>query len=373
MDHPGKEAGNLPRWTEERANQWYAAQPWLVGSNYIPADACNQLEMWQAGTFNKELIDKELGWAKSLGMNTMRVFLHDLVWEKDPDGLVQRMEIFLQLAEKHGIKPLFVLFDSVWNPEPVSGPQAEPAPGVHNAGWVQSPGAAALKDPAQRERLQDYVEGVIGIFAQDKRILGWDIWNEPDNDNASSYKAKEPADKNDLVASLLTDAFNWARSVCPTQPLTSGVWAGGAWDDSSKLNVVQRVQLEQSDVISFHNYGPADDFERRVNSLQSHNRPLLCTEFMARPAGSTFEAILPVAKSHKIAAMNWGFVKGRTQTHLPWDSWKKPYEQEPAPWFHEVLREDGSPYSKQEADFIKKIITEPEPPPSSLPPPKNTP
>ena len=65
------------RWSEARANEWYAKQPWLVGSNFIPSDAINELEMFQATTFNPALIDKELGMAESIGMNTMRVFLQD--------------------------------------------------------------------------------------------------------------------------------------------------------------------------------------------------------------------------------------------------------------------------------------------------------
>src|SRR6266480_7510473 len=133
------------RWTQERATQWYANQPWLVGSNYIPADAINELEMWQADTFDPKRIDTELGWADSIGFNTMRVFLHDLLWQQDAKGFQKRIDMFLSLCEKHHIKPLFVLFDSVWDPDPQLGKQRAPTPGVHNSGWLQSPGAKALE------------------------------------------------------------------------------------------------------------------------------------------------------------------------------------------------------------------------------------
>lgn len=342
------------RWTEVRANEWYSEQPWLVGCNYAPASASNQLEMWQPATFNPKQIDQELGWAAELGMNTVRVFLHDLLWEKDPEGFKTRIDTFLSLAEKHGIKPLLVLFDSVWDPNPKLGPQQEPVPGVHNSRWVQGPGAAALQDPSQRKRLQEYVEGVVGAFGKDSRVLGWDVWNEPDNTNASSYGKLEPENKIELVAPLLSDVFKWARSQNPDQPLISGVWIG-EWDDLDKVNAVQKVQLEESDLISFHNYAPAADFERRAKYLMKHDRPLLCTEYMARPAGSTFEDIMPVAKKHNIGLFNWGFVQGRTQTHLPWDSWQKPYASEPPLWFHEILRQDGTPYIQKEVDFIKSM------------------
>ena len=135
------------RWTEQRANDWYAQQPWLVGSNYIPATAINELEMWQADTFDPQRIDLELGWAESIGLNTMRVFLHDLLWQQDAPGFQKRIDTFLTIANKHHIRILFVLFDSCWDPYPQLGKQRDPRPGVHNSGWVQSPGAAALKIP----------------------------------------------------------------------------------------------------------------------------------------------------------------------------------------------------------------------------------
>jgi len=343
------------RWPAEKANAWYQQQPWLVGSNYIPADAINELEMWQAETFNPQQIDKELGWAQGLGMNTMRVFLHDLPWKQDPTGFKQRIDVFLTIADKHKIKPLFVIFDSCWDPMPKLGPQHPPIPGVHNSGWVQAPGAAALEDSKQYPRLKEYVQGVIGAFANDNRILGWDLWNEPDNTNDSSYRKQELENKAALVLALLPQVFAWAREVKPSQPLTSGVWKGD-WSSPDKLDAMAKVQIEQSDVISFHNYSWPEDFEKKVKWLESYHRPIICTEFMARPAGSTFDAILPVAKRLKVGAINWGFVVGKTQTNLPWDSWQKPYTQDQPPaWFHEVFHQDGTPYREREAEIIREL------------------
>src|SRR5580704_9286898 len=204
-------ANPTSRWTEAKANDWYAHQPWLVGSNYIPATAVNELEMWQADTFDPKRIDLELGWAESLGLNTMRVFLHDLLWQQDSSGFQKRIDTFLTIAAKHHIRILFVLFDSCWDPYPHLGKQRDPRPGVHNSGWLQSPGAAALLDPAQLPRLQAYVKGVVGAFAKDPRVLGWDVWNEPNNKNSGSYAEGEPANKIDLVLALLPKVFAWAR------------------------------------------------------------------------------------------------------------------------------------------------------------------
>src|SRR5262245_19465896 len=344
------------RWSETRANDWYGAQPWLVGCNYIPANAINELEMWQAETFDPKTIDKELGWAESLGMNSLRVFLHDLVWQQDATGFKKRIDQFLTIAARHKIKPMLVLFDSCWDPFPQLGRQREPKPGVHNSGWLQSPGAKALQDVSQYVRLEAYVKGVVGAFANDRRILAWDIWNEPDNTNGSSYGKLEPANKVDLVLALLPKAFAWARAMNPQQPLTSGVWRGD-WSRPEKLSPTDKIQLELSDVISFHNYDGPEEFEKRVDWLRVYNRPLLCTEYMARGNKSTFQGTMPIAKKYKIAAYNWGFVAGKTQTNLPWDAWQRPYtDREPAIWFHEIFKPDGTPYRTEEVDFIRQLI-----------------
>lgn len=348
-------AAQTARWTEEKANDWYARQPWLVGADFIPSTAINQLEMWQADTFDPGTIDRELGWAQAIGMNSMRVFLHDLPWKQDPEGFRQRMDEFLTIADRHDMRILFVIFDSCWDPDPKAGRQREPRPGVHNSGWVQSPGAKALLDPAQRPRLEAYVKGVIGAFANDPRVLAWDLWNEPDNLNFGSYSKREPHPKSRIVAQLLPQVFAWARSAHPSQPLTSGVWKGN-WSKPGKLSRTQRIQLNSSDIISFHNYGPPADFTAHALALESYRRPVFCTEYMARELKSTFQTILPIAKEHRIAAYNWGLVQGKTQTWLPWDSWKKPYvKRDPAVWHHDIFYPDGKPYRQEETDFIRAI------------------
>ncbi len=346
------------QWTKAQANQWYNSQPWLVGSNYTPATAINQLEMWQPDTFDPTRIDKELGWAEQLKMTTMRVFLHNLLWEKDPQGFKQRMNVFLTIAAKHHIKPLFVLFDSCWDPDPRTGPQHPPIPGVHNSGWVQAPGAARLADESQYGKLEHYVKDVVGSFAHDRRVLGWDLWNEPNNGGGGNY-APTPH-KQELVARLLPKVFDWAQSADPEQPLTSGLWIGDHWDKLNTLDPIERVQVMRSDVMSFHDYSWPETFTKRARQMLSYGRPVICTEYMARGNGSTFDGSLPIGKRLNIGMINWGFVDGKTQTRLPWDSWKKPYTMEEPPiWFHEVLHTDGTPYRNAETDLIRMLSAAP--------------
>jgi Cellulase (glycosyl hydrolase family 5) len=341
------------RWPESKANAWYARQPWLVGANFVPSDAINQLEMFQAATFDPAEIDRELGWAESIGMNTMRVFLQDQLWQQDPEGFKHRLDAFLGIAVKHHVRPLLVLFDSCWETDPHLGPQHPPIPGVHNSGWVQSPGKKRLMDPAAEPQLKEYVQGVVGSFANDDRVLGWDVWNEPDNRGLD--REEDVAAKVKRVDELLPKAFAWARAVHPSQPLTSGVWTGD-WVDPEKESETTKIQLAESDVISFHNYDWPEVFEERVKELERYHRPLICTEYMARGNGSSFDTVLPIAKRYHVAAINWGLVAGKTQTYLPWDSWQRPYVTvQPPIWFHDVFHPNGTPYRRREAELIREL------------------
>ena len=251
---------------------------------------------------------------------------------------------------------MFVLFDSCWDPFPKSGPQRAPAPGVHNSGWLQCPGAEVLKDPKRHDELAPYVKGVLSRFKDDPRVDFWDLFNEPDNNNASSYGRVELPDKADRAFDLLKKTFAWAREVNPSQPLSAAPWVGD-WTPESKLSPINRFMFENSDIITFHNYGPAAEMRGRLDSLARYHRPVICTEYMCRPAGSTFADILPLLKERKAGAYNWGLVSGKTQTVYPWDSWSKKYTAEPALWFHDIFRPDGAPFDPKETALIKSLTT----------------
>ncbi|MFO0954360.1 MAG: 1,4-beta-xylanase [Isosphaeraceae bacterium] len=348
-----RDARAADQWPKEKAEAWAKEKGWLVGCNFIPSTAVNQLEMWQSETFDPATIDRELGWAESLGFNSVRVFLHDLPFRDDREGFLRRIDTFLSLAEKHHVGVMFVLFDSVWNPFPKSGPQPEPKAHLHNAGWVQGPGVAVLKDPSQWGRLEDYVKTVVGRYKNDPRVHLWDLINEPDNRNGSSYGGFEPENKAELALALLRKTFAWAREAGASQPLSSGVWIGSF--APGKASATSRYQIEASDVITFHSYDPLPVLKGRVKELRGYGRPLLCTEYMARPNGSRFDPVLGYFKDEGIAAYNWGFVAGKTQTIYPWDSWKTTYTAEPKIWFHDIFRKDGSIYDEAEVAYIRKV------------------
>lgn len=326
-------------WTIERAVIWHAKYPWLRGCNFQPSTAINQVEMWSGETFDATTIDKELGWAQELGFNLMRVYLSSEVWKKDPEGFKKRMDEYLAISSKHDILTLFVFFDDCWNKETVSGTQPMPEPGVHNSGWVQDPAVSLRANTAQLYPvLEKYVKDVLTTFKNDKRILLWDLYNEPGNNKHG-------------IASLplMQNVFKWAREVNPSQPLSAGVW--NLSDSFNQLNV---FQLSNSDVITYHNYENKDKHNMEIDMLKLYGRPLLCTEYMARRNKSTFNEIMPLLKENKIGAINWGFVSGKTNTIFAWDE-PKPNDKEPSLWFHDILRQDKSPFDPSEIVLIKEM------------------
>jgi hypothetical protein len=323
-------------WTPERANEWYKRKGWLRGCDFIPSTAVNQLEMWQADTFDSVTIDRELGWAESIGMNVMRVYLHHVAWQVDPAGFKNRMARYLSIAGRRGIATFFVLFDDCWNPAYRAGRQPAPRPGVHNSGWVRDPGDLIFADTTVVPILEKYVKDVLGTFAKDPRIVLWDLYNEPGN---SGYGNRS--------LPLLKKVFRWAREADPSQPLSAAVW-------NSSLTGLNVFQLANSDVITYHNYQNDTLHKQCIDTLRRYGKPLLCTEYMARKHRSRFDNIMPMLKKENIAAINWGLVEGKTNTKYAWDE-PMPDGSEPRVWFHEIFRKDGTPYRADEVQLIRRL------------------
>ena len=359
------------RWTEERAWQWHNENGWMVGTNFNPSTSINQLEFWQEDTYDPETIERELEWSAELGMNMHRVYLHNLLWDQDSIGFLERVDNYLNISESKDIKTLFVLLDDVWHPVPKLGKQPEPIPFVHNSGWVQAPGSEILGDSSRHDELKNYVKGVISHFADDKRVVGWDLYNEPDNVASSDpenlvnninfrglNRGPEVKEKHIYSLSLLKKIFMWAREVNPSQPLTVGLWKDSEkWNDIDSLSAIDRFAISNSDVISFHAYGDLEETRKKIEDLEQFNRPLLCTEYLARGEQNTFQIMLPLFKEKEIAAVNWGFVAGKTNTAFPWSSWQVEFDSLPKIWHHDIYLPDKTPYDEKEIAFLKNILS----------------
>ncbi|MDT8390615.1 MAG: 1,4-beta-xylanase [Lentisphaeria bacterium] len=340
----------MRRWTMEQANNWARQQPWLFGANFTPSTAINQLEMWQAETFDPVTIERELGYAQGIGMNIMRVYLHDLLWEHDRDGFIARVERYLSIADSKGIRTMFCIFDDCWNSEFALGPQPAPKPYTHNSGWVQSPGYRIVEDPSQWPRLERYVKELLERFKADPRVAVWDLYNEPTNSVGDPITgARRPINSMPLLKAV----FGWARDVEGlTQPLTAGVWldmAEDGWVDREDLNA---CILDLSDIVTFHAYmAPEKGLLKRIETCAATGRPLICTEWLARGHGSTFADCLPVFRKHCAGAINWGLVSGKTQTIYPW-GWSQD-KGEPPVYHHDIFNPDGTLLYPHELDDLR--------------------
>lgn len=340
------------RWSLQKAADWQRDIGWRVGCNFTPSTAANQLEMWQSDTYDRETISRELGWAASIGLNTVRVYLHDLLFEDDPTEFLDRVDDFLSIAAGCGIGAIPVLFDGVWNTKPKVGDQPAPIPMRHNSVWVQGPGAAIFYDSSRWAELQPYVHGVLSRFATDQRILAWDVFNEPDQVDTVTLRAGSRQAKIATATELVSLVFQWCREIGPTQPLTVGVWEYEE-DGHPTLHSLNSIILELSDVISFHCYEQRPRLEQIIAALRTHKRPLLCTEWLARSVGSGVD-LLQVFADARVGAINWGLVDGKTQTRFPWRSWTEDVTDD-EPWFHELLHSDGSYYDASEIDVFQRI------------------
>jgi hypothetical protein len=325
------------RWTAEEAWLWWESTGWVSGCNFQPSTAVNQLEMWQEKTFDPQTMDRELGWAEGLGFNIMRVYLHSYAWQQDPGGFKDRIDQYLSIADNHGIRTMFVFFDDCWIPVARPGPQPEPLAGIHNSGWVQDPSCDLRQDTAVLFAwLETYVKDILAAFGKDRRVLAWDLYNEPGN-----------SDHGNGSLPLLRNVFRWAREAGPEQPLTSGIWR-------LALDSLNLFQAQHSDIISYHNYLDPEIHRTWLKLLKTHGRPMICTEYMARQFNSKFTNVLPMLRQENVGAVNWGLVSGKTNTIFMWDT-PMPEGGEPDIWFTDIFRKDGTPFSEAEIAFIKQM------------------
>ena len=368
------------RWTTERIWEWYNALPWLAGTNYYPATAINQLDMWQAETWDPDRISLETRWAADLGFNTQRVYLHDLVWADDASGLYTRMDQFLDICQRHNIRPFFVFFDDCHAPYPQTGRQPDPVPAYHNSGWVNSPARDVATEFAHGQaseehvaRLRGYVQETIRHFQYDERVLLWELYNEPGQgaDITANPDGSNQEDNRfgDQSARLLQAAWEWARAVNPSQPVSSS-------SDGCIGDINWTISVLNSDVQSVHHYGTARQLCTTLDAFEKLGRPVILTEYLARQFGNTFQNILPLLKERRVGAVNWGFVAGKSGTIWNWESrlneqgdfasaashranghvvTKVEALPEPDLWFHDILRFDGSPYDPEETRLIQAL------------------
>lgn len=325
-------------WSKEKAWDWYYRLPWLCGVNYIPAYAVNYTAMWDKTTFSADAIDSELQLMEDMGMNCVRVVLQHAVYADDPKYFKKTFGRFLDICGRHGILVMPIFFDDCsfgTTNDPVVGRQPEPLEGWYAWAWSPSPGWTMMVDEREHPKLETYVKDIMTAFRNDRRILAWDLYNEPTNTIHSQYSPR-----------LLRKAFRWAREVNPSQPVTTGIWK----DDAE----LEQLITDNADITTFHTYSDKATTEKWISRMAAKGRPVILTEWMNRPRHSTIAGIMPMLKEKRIGSMMWGLVNGKTQTHLPWGHRPEhgPYE---GPWQHDIFRGDHTPYDEKEVSIIRQL------------------
>jgi hypothetical protein len=316
---------------------WYKRQGTLRGVNYLPRTAVNSIEMWQEDTFDPDTIDQELEWAEDVKLSSLRVFVPYAVWKSDGDGLKKRMDKFLELAHKHNLSTVFVLFDDkqAKGMEPQTGTQPDPVPGVYNSRWVASPGRSLVPEAAGGwPDLEKYVKDIVNEFSGDKRVLMWDMYNEPGVSGMGAGSVP-----------LLNAAFGWARSVHPEQPLTAGIGLQLTQDARDRV-------MHDSDVITLADYGNREQMMGILSLASTRGRPVICTGWLQREQRNTFKEILPLFSQFNVGWYNWGLVRGRTQLYIPWNE-SGSESTDHKVWGQDLLNDDGKPFDEEEIKLIK--------------------
>lgn len=323
--------------------------------------------MWHRDTFDSQSIAKELSWASGIGFNAVRVNPHFLVWKNDRDGLFERIDCFLTLASQRNIRTVICPLDDCGfgGFEPEYGRQLGPLPGVHNSRAVASPGRAAVMDRSIWPDIEKYIRDIVRSYRDDNRVLFWDLYNEPGNRMLFNTHGYAEYDVGLLghSQSLMALCFEWARAESPEQPLTVGAWLTPlpTSDELPYQSSIDQQALAMSDLITFHAYTDSARNSAFIDFLASYNRPMACTEWMARNVDSRITDQLPMLKRRDIGCFQWGLVKGRSQTNLPWptDLLKQLGQSELSCnrdiWFHDLLDEQGRPYDETEIDVIRAL------------------
>jgi len=294
----------MKQWTPEQARTWYDRMPWLRGCNFLPSDCCNRIAFWQELDFEQHLAtaDRELELAAKTGFNSIRVILEFIVWDRQHDGFMERFERFLTVAARHGIKLMVCFANDCTVPKdekyrvPALGPQHydwgyhggrknSPHSGYKNAVGYNP----ALDEPEMAERFYAMVSEIVAKYANDPRIVIWDLFNEPGNGN-----------RGEVSVPHVKRIFATARAANPSQPLTSGVWRSpDAWSPA------ETVALELSDVVSYHNYGGLDENVREIDVLRKLGRPMFNTEWLSRiVCGQAVATLFPLFYLEKIGCWN---------------------------------------------------------------------
>jgi hypothetical protein len=334
------------RWDKERAHDYMESFGTVVAVNYVPAYCYNYIQIWY--DFKEDVIRRELGWAKNSGINSLRMFLPLFSFQEGGywQEVKARFRKLVDIAGEMGMSVMITFQPNYMKVNQSAKPQApyvEFNPGRHKNHWQypNSDFSSFQIYPLALREMYAMLDDIMAEYTGDKRIIAWDLWNE------APYEERF----------TLEYIFHHAREINPSQPLTA------CWE-----------AYDISDIVTFHNYTRPEkiaaeyaypgqggsyplhasiEFIPELERALSFDRPVLCTECLARTFGNNFEAILPYFSKYNIGFYFWGLCAGSAQYHFPW-GWPEG-SPEPKNWFHCILYPDGEPYREAEIDLLRQF------------------
>ncbi len=349
-------------WSMEKAWAWYDAHPWLRGCNFMGSDCANRIDQWQELGFEQRLetADRELKLAAETGFNTIRIIPEFIVWDQDHDGFMERFDRYLSTAWKYGISSMVVFGNDCMPPKnefwkPLKLGEQTYDWGYHGGrkhsqhSQFAGMGYHLLDEPEIAQRHYEWVREIMTAYKNDERIVMWDIYNEVGNSK-----------REQATVPHLKKFFEIARQINPIQPLTCCTWRCPA-DPEKEIPEIERMAIENSDIVSYHNYGTYQTNIRIIKRLQQYGRPIVNTEWLGRCLHNTVQEMFPLFYLEKIGCYNWGFVAGKYQTYEPWNSTWQAFDKNPdmdvdfTKWFHDLYRPNLRPYDPKEIDIIKRF------------------
>lgn len=349
------------RWSESQAWDWYEKKPWVMGINYVPSITLHAVELWQEDTYPEviESVRKEFILMQDIGLNSVRMFLPFHIWFHEKEKFLERLDCFLDELASRNITMMPVLFNDCvgfGRPKDITPHMSHGWQQYdigHHGGHKKNPftgeqeqiGWCLWDEPEWQETLEEYLIALLERFGKDERIYIWDLWNEPGNSN-----------RHDRSIPYIKRVFEIARNINPVQPLTAGVWSypeSYGVDDSVDVETVQRLALDESDIITFHQYEGIERVNRVVKQLQKEKRPMLNTEWLNRIQDNFVQDNLPLYYKERIGSYSWGLVAGKSQHFLPWDElWN--HRQLPLNrWQHDLFDTFYTPYDKKELELMR--------------------
>lgn len=351
------------RWTARQAWDWYEKRPWIMGINYVPSITLHASELWQEDTHAEVIksVRGEFALMNDIGLNGVRMFLPFNIWYHDREKFLDRVDNFLDELDNAGITMMPVLFNDCVgfgrpkNIEP-RAPKGWHAYDIgHHGGHKDNPftgekekvGWIYWDEPEWRPVMEEYLRAVIGRFKNDARIYAWDLWNEPGNSNRS-----------DMSIPYLKRAFEIARELDPVQPLTVAPWtypADFGINPDSDVAPIARLALDESDIVTFHQYEGFDRVKNVVKGLKREGRPMMNTEWLNRIQGNLIQDNLPLYHDEGIGSYSWGLVAGKSQHFLPWDELWKNRDLPLNLWQHDLFDTFHTAYDPEELNLMRRL------------------